>query len=122
MVTAVPDFNPVVARWVVDKDPLPAALAQKFGSSPAPIYDETLAAECAELLRQQTRATFSIVLLGTSGENEGVYGQYSGETWIALAGPEQVITVRCPFGGQDEYTIVRIGNQALGLLKRVLTL
>jgi nicotinamide-nucleotide amidase len=121
MATAVPDFNPVVARWVADVDPLPAALAQKFEPSPAPIYSETLAAECAELLRQQTQATYGIVLLGTSGENEGVYGQQSGETWIALAGPEQVLPMRCPFGGQDEYTIVRIGNQALGMLKRILT-
>jgi nicotinamide-nucleotide amidase len=122
MATAVPDFNPVIARWVVDVDPLPAALAEKFELSPAPVYGETLVAECAELLRQQTRATYSMVLLGTSGEQEGVYGQLSGETWIALAGSEQVTTARCPFGGRDEYTIVRIGNQALGLLQHALTM
>jgi nicotinamide mononucleotide (NMN) deamidase PncC len=116
----VPDFNPVTARWVAGVDPLPAALAQKLELSPAPFYNETLAAECAELLRQQTQATYSLVLLGTSEGDEGVYGQRSGETWIALAGPEQMVTIRCPFGGQDEFTMVRINNQALGLLKRTL--
>jgi nicotinamide-nucleotide amidase len=120
MASAAPGFNPVVARWVVGVDPLPAALAQKLEASPAPLYREELAAECAELLRQQTDATYALVLLGTSGADEGVYGQHSGETWIALAGPERVTTSRCPFGGQDEYTIVRVSNQALGLLKRTL--
>jgi nicotinamide mononucleotide (NMN) deamidase PncC len=121
LATAVPDFNPVAARWVFDVDQLPADLVQKLEPSPALKYSEMLAVECAELMRQQTQATYNMVLLGTSGQNEGVYGQHSGETWIALAGPQQVITAQCPFGGRDEYTIVRIGNQALGLLKRALT-
>jgi nicotinamide-nucleotide amidase len=120
---AVPGFDPVVTRWVVGVDPLPAGLAEKFGVPAAAelVYTEGLAAECAEILLQQTGATYALALLGTAGADEGVYGARSGETWLALAGPQGAHTSRCPFGGQDEYTVVRIGNQALGLLQRVLS-
>jgi len=67
----------------------------------------------------QSGATYALVLLGTAEADEGVYGKRSGETWLALAGPADIITSHCPFGGQDEYTLQRIGNQALGLLRKV---
>jgi nicotinamide-nucleotide amidase len=120
---AVPDFNPLVASWSSDSPDLPPELAKLLaahahGATP---FTEAAARQAAEQLRQQSAATYALVLLGSSGADEGVYGARSGETWLALAGPHGVQAAHCPFGGQDEYTLVRIGNQALGLLHRMLT-
>ncbi|MFN8494230.1 MAG: CinA family nicotinamide mononucleotide deamidase-related protein [Caldilineaceae bacterium] len=122
MSTAVLGFDPVVAHLTVGADELPADLAhiipevatRELG------YPEPIALQCAQLLLQQSGATYALALLGTAGADEGVYGKRNGETWIALAGPQGAPSVRCPFGGQDEYTLQRIGNQALALLDQVL--
>ena len=86
-----------------------------------PAYTEKMAIDSAQALLQESGATYALVLLGTSSIDEGVYGKSSGETWIALAGPQGVHTNLCPFGGQDDYTLQRIGNQALTLLQQALT-
>jgi hypothetical protein len=62
-----------------------------------------------------------VATLGTSGADEGVFGRGSGKTWVALAGAGEPKTSFVPFGGRDEYTVVRIGNQALILLWNHLT-
>ena len=54
-----------------------------------------------------------LALIGTAGSDEGVFGTQSGETWLALAGENRLETTRLRFGGIDDYTIVRIGNDAL---------
>ncbi len=74
----------------------------------------------ANALRDASGATFALVLMGSTGEDEGVYGATSGQTWIGFAGPDQTLGQLLPFGGRDDYTLVRIGNQALGMLWRVL--
>jgi nicotinamide mononucleotide (NMN) deamidase PncC len=56
--------------------------------------------------------------LGTSGSDEGVFGQAEGVTWIALAGDDDERTARTPYGGSDEQSAARISNQALSLLWR----
>jgi nicotinamide-nucleotide amidase len=123
LAAAVPGFDPLLTNWGVGIDSLPAELTAKFvvPADSEMVYTEELATECAEILLQQTGATYALALLGTAGADEGVYGARSGETWLVLAGPQGIQTSRCPFGGQDEYTLVRIGNQALGLLQRVLS-
>ena len=78
-------------------------------------YREEQAREIAKLLAE-TGATYGLAVLGSAGADEGVYGRESGQTWIGVASRTQVRSTLCSFGGQDEYTIVRIGNQVLRLL------
>ena len=120
---AVPGFDPVATHFTVGVDELPAELAALLTGAPVEeaSYTESLAAQSAQRLLQQSGATYALALLGTAGADEGVYGKRNGETWLALAGPQGVSTNRCPFGGQDEYTLQRIGNQGLDLLRKTLS-
>ncbi len=115
---ALAEFAPLAGNWVVDRDELPPPLATALLDAGEP---ERCVQTIAELLRQETGATYSLALVGTSGADEGIYGKQSGETWLALASNEGVVTHHLHLGGQDEYTLVRIGNQALSLLQRVLS-
>jgi hypothetical protein len=45
-----------------------------------------------------------------------VFGSRSGETLLAVAQAGGVQTHEVHYGGRDDYTIVRIGNQALRTL------
>ena len=74
---------------------------------------ERLANAAASMVRERSGATVGIALAGTAGADEGIYGRNSGETWLAVAAGHGVTTLRIPYGGQDEFTFVRIGNQAL---------
>ena len=67
------------------------------------------------------RAVVGVALVGTHGVDEGVFGQRSGDTWLALAKDGGTRTTYIAFGGQDDYTIVRIANQALRQLWEVTT-
>jgi nicotinamide-nucleotide amidase len=119
---ALPDFNPLIAAWSAGEDDLPVVLGENLIPS-AQVdtpFSEPQALAAATALRDLSGATFVIAILGSAGADEGIYGKRSGESWIGLAGPSGVQTARVPFGGQDEYTIVRIGNQVLSLLYRML--
>ena len=110
-------YDPVAAHWTADDPSLPAPLQECLNTVRDVIgYTETMAAQCARLAASQSAADFGLAVLGTSGADEGVYGRTSGRTWLGLASADGVETVLCPFGGKDEYTTVRIGNQALSLL------
>ncbi len=72
-------------------------------------------AEAAAIaIRNESGATLGVALVGSSGEDEGVFGRDSGETWLGLASDAGVETVQIPFGGVDDYTTLRITNQVLG--------
>jgi nicotinamide mononucleotide (NMN) deamidase PncC len=79
---------------------------------------ERAAAAAAQEARQQAGATIGIALIGTNGSDEGVFGARTGETWLALAGESRLETTHLRFGGIDDYTIVRIGNDALRRLSQ----
>ena len=119
---ALPGFDPVVAHFTVGIDELPADLAALFtGAYTGDIVDTKLRLmRSASLLFDQSGATYTLVLLGTSGVDEGVYGKHNGETWIGLLNQHGIAMYHCPFGGQDEYTLQRIGNQALDSLHNAL--
>ena len=61
-----------------------------------------------------------VAVLGSSGADEGVFGTAAGETWVAVAGPQGVAAERIGYGGGDEMTCQRIGNQALLMILRAL--
>jgi nicotinamide-nucleotide amidase len=81
---------------------------------------EAKARDVAVALRQATGATYGVALLGSSGADEGVYGSSHGFTWLGLARPGGVTSQLLRFGGSDDYTVVRIGNQALVMLWQLL--
>jgi nicotinamide mononucleotide (NMN) deamidase PncC len=83
-------------------------------------YSEQLAAKVAAELRRQANTTYALVVLGTRGEQDGVYGTGSGRTWISLATPQRDLAVQVPYGGKDDYTLTLIGNNALRLLWQAL--
>lgn len=112
-------YAPVAGHWLVDDvtglpSEVQAALGDIRGDEPA--YSEHQAAAAAEAVRAAAGSRFGLAILGTRGAAEGVYGVNSGRTWIGVASEAGASAVLCPFGGQDEYTVTRIGNQALGLL------
>lgn len=117
---AVPGFSPLVQGWVAGEDQVPPELAEQVAAITAESapYTEAQAVAIASTIHRLSGATYALAILGSAGADEGLYGQRSGESWVALAGPGGIQTLRCPFGGQDEYTLTRIGNQALGLLHR----
>lgn len=112
---ATATYAPVLAAWRAEDAALPAAVRAVLPSG-SEEFDEGHAATAASALRQVVSADLALVLLGSSGADEGVYGRANGRTWLALATADGIQTSLCPFGGRDEYTITRIGNQALGLL------
>jgi nicotinamide mononucleotide (NMN) deamidase PncC len=77
-----------------------------------------LASQSASWLRTVSGATLGVALVGTSGADEGVFGRQAGATWLAIADSKQVANTHIAFGGQDDYTHVRIGNQTLATLRR----
>jgi nicotinamide-nucleotide amidase len=114
--SATAAYAAVAAAWQVTDADLPAAVRDACGPVDGDGYGDAAAVAAATALRTATGATYALAVLGSAGENEGVYGTTSGRTWIGFATPLGAQAVLCPFGGRDEYTIVRIGNQALGCL------
>lgn len=103
----------VDARTTYDPD-LPSTLTDLVAESGIP--HEHGAVGCARKMREATGATYGLAILGTAGEGEGIFGTEKGVTWIAMAGDKLERSVHVPYGGADEYTVARIGNQALSLL------
>lgn len=118
LATALPDQTPLCKRVVAPEE----APAELSGALQLEELDsaarEALARRAATWLRSESGATLGLALVGTAGAEEGVFGRIPGETWLALDDGERVHTVRIPFGGRDEFTHVRIGNQALIELRR----
>ncbi len=112
---AIADYTPVKASWRIGDMSLPLEVRSLLPNGDEVAGEEQVQAAAIALLRT-TGSDLAIVMSGTSGANEGMYGAASGHTWLALAAPEGVQTISYPFGGQDDPTVTRIGNQALGLL------
>lgn len=119
LATALPGYSPLVRTVVSGQDALPSELAAAAAPDAADsAAREMLAKQAAEWLRTSTGAVLGLAMVGTAGADQGVFGREAGETWIALSEREYVFAVRVAFGGQDEYTHVRLGNQALTELHR----
>jgi nicotinamide-nucleotide amidase len=107
----------VAYATTLERGDLPEGVAQRLSAYlQSEEYNEALAQQLAAELRQASGAEYTLVLLGTHGEQEGVYGKASGRTWIGLATPTRQAATLVPFGGKDEYTVTLIGNRALHLL------
>ncbi len=119
--TGLESYRPVIAAWIANAPGSPLGVPEPARSMlaglpmPQNLTDDQVQA-VAQALHQATGATYGLLWLGTAGADEGVFGRTPGKTWLAVAGPRDVTAAFVPFGGQDEYTLVRISNQALGML------
>jgi nicotinamide-nucleotide amidase len=118
LTAALDDPARLKAALTVDDETLPADLADLVAGD---TYSEEQARRAAEILRQQSDATYAVVALGSGRPEEHFYAADPGQSWIALAGPDGVVrSLRYPFGGRDEITVIRLGNQIFDLLRRLL--
>jgi nicotinamide-nucleotide amidase len=116
LATGLATYNPVKATWNIANEPLPPELLAQV-ATPAERFTEDQVVDCARWVQRTAGSDFGIAIVGTSGVEEGIYGRTSGRTWIALAMPNgDALPLFCPYGGVDEFTITRLGNQALFLL------
>jgi nicotinamide-nucleotide amidase len=123
LAAALPTYNPLLKQVVAGDGALPDALADLTDPDALdPATRQALAREAATWLKQVSGATLCLALVGTSGADEGVFGRTPGETWLGVADDETIATVHITFGGQDEFTHVRIGNQVLATLHRWLVM
>lgn len=113
LLAAAPESNLLCKQVVIDVDALPVMLGVALDAT----EHQALAGHAAHWLRTVSGATLGIALVGTSGADEGVFGLQSGATWLALDDGVKPTTIRIAFGGQDDYTHVRIGNQTLAALQ-----
>lgn len=117
---ALEAYQPVAAALAgreLDTSLLPPGLQERLQAGEV---SEELAQEVAQALAQAAGAAYGLAILSTAREGEGAYGDETGESWMAVAGPEGVRASRMPYGGTDELTVAWVGNRALDLLRRQL--
>ena len=113
----------VTAAYTTSTGDLPSTLSDLLDAadSAGNLVSQPTVEGAAQALLRCSSASFALAILGTSGTDEGVYERRSGETWLALATGKTVSSARIPFGGVEEFTATRIGNQALIMIDRALT-
>lgn len=123
LVDGLAEYETVVGQWRLSEEQtsLPDSLSTIIAEEGTKQFSESSTSQAAQALVTLTGATYGLAILGTSGADEGVYGDQTGQTWIALANADGVIhTQQIQLGGGDEFTKVRIGNLAMGLLQHQL--
>ena len=76
--------------------------------------------ELAEVWRAETGAAYGLVVIGSQGVEEDLYGDRPGRTHVAVAGEGRKAHRALHVGGRGELSRIWIGNHALDLLRRVL--
>jgi nicotinamide-nucleotide amidase len=114
--SAVPDGIDVVrATWIVTHD---ALAMQMFSLNGYYLASPEAATRAADWALHTAGSTWALSVMGTLGTDEHLYGQRTGECWIALAGPSPVEPQKFPYGGVTEQSRTWIANRALDLLRR----
>ena len=80
------------------------ALTAIHGCEQCEDYNEANAIAAARTVRQLTAADYALVVAGPSDPNLGFWAEERGETWLALATPQDVLTRRLPAAGADDFT------------------
>ena len=100
--------------WIV---PDAAQATRLFGLTP-PFVSADGAATAAEWARRMSGATWGIAIMGTTDSDQHLYGQRTGECWIALNGPKPIAPETFPYGGVSDTSRLWIVNRALDILRR----
>jgi nicotinamide-nucleotide amidase len=117
---ALSDDSPPIIAWTADNlAQAPAVLRTQFGTLQLP-FSEADAIRLAHSLRDEAGASYGLAVIGTRGDDEGVWGREEGQTLIVLVGSDSEETLRINYGGRGRATSVRLGNSAMTLLWRAL--
>ncbi|MCA1554902.1 MAG: CinA family protein, partial [Chloroflexi bacterium] len=101
--------------WIVTDREVASALMRL---DTQPLASAESALHAASWAQRTSGATWGLSLMGTLGNEEHLYGQRTGECWIALVGPKVVEPEKFPYGGITEQSRTWIANRALDLLRR----
>ena len=101
----------------------PEALAAQLGLSPAKLeafgwVSEMSAAEAAATLIDTYEGGWGLALLGDLHVGDDVYGDETGQTFVALGAPDATIVQRFPYGGAGPLARRWVVLRALDLLRR----
>jgi len=118
LATALADDRDIVTGFIPAD--LPPDQRAELEQAAADGYAEELALVSATRAAELGRTTYGIAVLGSDGEDEGVFAAQPGETYLAIVGADLSASHRLPWGGRDMYTQLLTGNQALILLWRAL--
>jgi len=80
--------------------------------------DEVGARMAAGLLKAKSGSDYAFAVLGSMDPDQGFWSADRGETWIALATPEQTFTKHFPVGGVDEFSSSWLTVNSLDFLRR----
>lgn len=116
---ALPGFDPVRKSLVAMDPEMPEAIGVVLRSAAQPAED--VVRRTADALLRLSGADINVAILGTTGAGEGIYGTTAGETWLAEADKESTNAAHLPYGGAEEFTVVRIGNYALRMIDDAVT-
>ena len=103
------------AGWVLLPESPAAVVLNQEGR---PLASAESAQHMAEYARETSGATWGMAVMGTFGQDEHLYGQRTGECWIAMSGPRTVGPEQFPYGGLSEQSRQWIANRALDMLRR----
>ncbi|MCX7671154.1 MAG: CinA family nicotinamide mononucleotide deamidase-related protein [Anaerolineae bacterium] len=110
----------LTAAHVVDS---PEALAERLAMSPAKLeafgwISEMVAAEAAALLSDTYEGGWGLAVLGDLDARADVYGEQTGQTFVALATPAATVVRRYPYGGTGFLARQWVTLRALDLVRR----
>jgi nicotinamide-nucleotide amidase len=120
LAAALPDDVPAGLVTGSTSADLPSSLAEEVVAAAGGGYSEALALRVAEQIAAEAEADYGLAILGSAGEDQGIYADRPGETYLALVGPGLAKARRLAFGGRDQLTQLLTGNRALLLLWRAL--
>jgi len=96
------------------------ALGLDLSTAADHIFTAEEAAALAQAWCEQTGATYGLAILGSLGEEEGLYSERTGYTHIAVASKDGIARRDLRIGGRSNLSRIWVGNHALDLLRRVL--
>ncbi|MDD4108696.1 MAG: competence/damage-inducible protein A [Prolixibacteraceae bacterium] len=81
---------------------------------------EPVVKEMAGGARRLFQTDYSVATSGIAGPDGGTPDKPVGTVWIAVAGPDEILAEKFIFGGNRERNIIRSGQTALQMLRRML--
>lgn len=79
---------------------------------------EMVAAEAAALLIDTYQGGWGMAVLSCCGDEEDVYGENPGETWLSLGAPDATIVKHYPYGGVGTLATRWVALRSLDVLRR----
>jgi nicotinamide-nucleotide amidase len=92
---------------------VPQALIDQYG-----VVSSEVAKAMAQGARSAFNTTWAVASTGIAGPDGGTQNTPVGTVWLAIAGPEEVISVKFNLGKSRDRTITVASNYALNLLRK----